>query len=615
MPDKTISELENEIAQLRQAVSEQTERAKYYQQLVESVVDVIFETDLDGHITYISPSSSDLLGYSPDSVINKHFSFLVIPEDQNIAQIGFELHKNGHDTPVEFRFRHADGHPVWISILGKPVADINGHKFRGVFRDISDKKQTEQDLEQTLIKLEKVQKAAQLGAWEWDLVNNTILWADDVIREILGFGEEDLSLEMVEKSVHPDDLDRVWKSDIEAIKNKKPANLEYRIIRTNREVKWVLAQGVFSFNDKDEPTGYVGTLHDITERKEAEEAIRESEEKIRLALDITKAGIWEWNLDTDEVTYDTRSHEMLGYSKGELCRYADDIKKIHHPEDLECLLKRAEAYLSGQVSEYVSEHRMLHKDGNYIWVIGRGEITQWKNGKPLLFSGSMIDVTENKQNEIELNENIKQKTLLLRELYHRTKNNMQVIVSMLAMKSRVCKQKNTKQLIDEIGNKIKSMAMVHEKLYQSHDLSKIDLSEYIRDLSNQLSTSFLRHDTNIALNYNLQNVSVMIDTAIPLGLIINELITNAYKYAWQDSKTGTLTIELKQEAEGEIFLCISDDGVGPGTDFDLERDKNLGLETVQLLGEQQLDGQLSYEVNNGLIWKLKFKDDSFQERV
>jgi two-component sensor histidine kinase len=192
---------------------------------------------------------------------------------------------------------------------------------------------------------------------------------------------------------------------------------------------------------------------------------------------------------------------------------------------------------------------------------------------------------------------------------------MQVIISLLSLRQRLFQNEEFKQLTIDIKNKIHSMSLVHQKLYQSKDLSRIDLGDYIRDLTRQLNHSLGNVEKQINFNYNLQSIPILMDTAIPLGLLINELISNCYKYAWPHSSKGNINISLNYKDNGIIAFKLADDGIGFPEDFDLEKDKDLGLETVILLSRHQLNGNLTYINENGLTWILEFKDNLYKERV
>jgi PAS domain S-box-containing protein len=205
--------------------------------------------------------------------------------------------------------------------------------------------------------------------------------------------------------------------------------------------------------------------------------------------------------------------------------------------------------------------------------------------------------------ENQIKDSLEEKEVLLREIHHRVKNNMQIISSLLSLQSAYLNNKQLQDILKESQNRVKSMALIHEKLYQSEGLAKINFSEYIRNLTYDLFSSYAT-DTNIKLNLEIPELSLDIDTAIPCGLIINEIVTNSLKYAFPDAIEGNISINLKTEDE-KIILSITDDGVGLSENFDLKKTKTLGLRLVKTL-VRQIDGSLELHRNNGTEFDIKF---------
>ncbi len=229
-----------------------------------------------------------------------------------------------------------------------------------------------------------------------------------------------------------------------------------------------------------------------------------------------------------------------------------------------------------------------------------------------------------KQTEEQLKGNLEEKNTLLRELYHRTKNNMQVISSMLRMQSRSIENKSLSgssnieivhESFDEIINKIKAMSLVHQKLYQSQDLSRINLKEYITDLVQLLMISFGIQSEKISLKLELDDVFVLIDSAVPLGLVLNELISNVFKHAFLNNEKDEISIRLFKEEDETINIHLGDNGVGIPKDLELEKVNTMGLQTVFSLINYQLKGEVIYKTENGLKWIIKIKDNLHKERV
>jgi len=212
-----------------------------------------------------------------------------------------------------------------------------------------------------------------------------------------------------------------------------------------------------------------------------------------------------------------------------------------------------------------------------------------------------------KLSEEQIKSSLKEKEILLSEIHHRVKNNMQIISSLLGLQAESIKEKKYLDMINDSRNRIISMYIIHEKLYRSSDLEKIEFNEYIRDLANGLLQSHGVKPGTIELNINVKDTSIGIDFAIPCGLIINELITNSLKYAFPDGRKGKISVSL-HPLDGSMFeLVVSDNGAGIPPDVDFRKTESLGLRLVTILAENQLQGKVDLNRNGGTEFTIKFK--------
>jgi two-component sensor histidine kinase len=214
------------------------------------------------------------------------------------------------------------------------------------------------------------------------------------------------------------------------------------------------------------------------------------------------------------------------------------------------------------------------------------------------------DSSEKKKASINIIESLKEKEVLLKEIHHRVKNNLQVISSILNLQSSFVTDEHTLEILQESRNRIRSMAIIHENLYRTEDFSSINFSNYLENLTTNLIASY-RINEEIELKTNLNNVDLVLDQAIPCGLLVNELITNALKYAWKNGEKGVISINLFEEA-GKVNLEVFDDGVGLPLDYSQIKTETLGLQLVETLIEQ-LDGEIKVENENGTKYFIKFE--------
>ena len=216
------------------------------------------------------------------------------------------------------------------------------------------------------------------------------------------------------------------------------------------------------------------------------------------------------------------------------------------------------------------------------------------------------DITERKLIENQIKSSLSEKEILLREIHHRVKNNIQIISSLMKLSSDTIKDQSILDIFTESQNRIKSMALIHEKLYQSSDLARIDFSEYIESLSHELYRAYGIDPDRITMRLSMESIPLGIDKAIPCGLIVNELITNALKHAFPEETEGEIIISLADKGKGVIELIISDNGIGVPPSIDLSTTKTLGLYIVHILAEDQLEGSVTLDRTKGTAFKITF---------
>lgn len=222
--------------------------------------------------------------------------------------------------------------------------------------------------------------------------------------------------------------------------------------------------------------------------------------------------------------------------------------------------------------------------------------------KKLVVVDTDFTATKNMQSVIEAS--LKEKDVLLKEIHHRVKNNLQIIISLLNLQSGYIKDEYTLKAVQDGQNRVRSMALVHEKFYQAEELTEIDFGEYASKLCSYLYQSYGDKTDRIEIKVTGDHVGLDMDTAMPCGLLVNEVVSNAYKYAFPGSVTGTITIDLKR-VDKKVTLKISDSGVGLPDSFDVEKAESLGLQLIQAL-TSQLDGELKVSREKGTTFEVTF---------
>jgi PAS domain S-box-containing protein len=249
------------------------------------------------------------------------------------------------------------------------------------------------------------------------------------------------------------------------------------------------------------------------------------------------------------------------------------------------------------------EIRARRKDGTEF--PAEASISKVQVGGHAMFTVILRDVTDRVLTEDRIRASLREKDALLKEIHHRVKNNLQVVSSLLGLQSRVVSDPETRKMFQESQNRIHSMALLHESLYQSHSLSQINFPEYIRQLAAHLFHSYGVAADRIHLRTDLDNLLLHLDAAMPCGLIINELVSNSLKYAFPDGRKGEIRIELREYADRTARLVVADNGVGLTADVDWVNTRSLGLRLVRTLA-QQLNAKIEVNSSAGMEVRLAF---------
>jgi PAS domain S-box-containing protein len=353
-------------------------------------------------------------------------------------------------------------------------------------------------------------------------------------------------------------------------------------------------------------------LRNIEERKKAEQALRSSEKQYRDLIELAQEGIWVIDKDSTTIFVNPSMATMLGYTPEEMA--GKSLFDFMDEADIKIAKKNIERCQHGIAEQH--DFEFLHKDGTRIFTTLETSPIFDEEGQYAGAISGVMNMTARKQAEDELKTSLHEKDILLRELYHRTKNTMQVIRSMLLLQAvRIPKNAAVQKLVADTENRILAMALVHEKLYQSQDLSRIRIQDYVDELAQLIMQSYSCPLHQISLSLDVQPMRVLLDIAIPCGLVLNELLSNALKHAFPGDIQGNISIRLFRNDAGNLELHVADNGVGVPEMFDFRKQDTLGLQTIIALAEHQLRGRVAFTSDHGITCIVEFSDNLYTERV
>jgi len=354
-------------------------------------------------------------------------------------------------------------------------------------------------------------------------------------------------------------------------------------------------------------------IRDITERQQAKEALEKSNQKYRALFETANDPVF--LLDGDRfVDCNRKTLLVFGGRKSEILgKTPFDFSPPVQPDgrtSKEKATEKIKAALAGESQVFEWKHRKL--DGTELdteVTLNRTEVDDRS-----MVLAIVRDITEWKRSESRLKAAIAERELLLREIHHRVKNNMQVISSLLSLQSKRFRDKGVLEAFKESQTRIRTMALIHEKLYQTRDLSRIDISDYVTNLVSYLFRAYRVDPARIGWETDIARKSLDINTSIPCALIINELVSNALKHAFPGEQKGLISIKLSEDGDGILHLEVRDDGVGLPAAIDIHRTESLGIQIVMMLAEQ-LEGRVGVERIKGTAFRIDFRPLPYKQRL
>ena len=520
-----------------------------------------------------------------------------------------------------------------INYTVKTNANNDPINIIGSVLDLTKIKQTEKELKD----IEKKYKVLSETANDFIFIignNGLIEYVNScTAKQIKKKPKEIIGLELI-KLFQKDFYEKQMFHVNEVINTGKPVVIETKSF-FDIQNKWLSTSLSPIFDENKKVKSILGISRDITKRVNAEQLSKESEERYRDLVEQAADSIFVGDTKGNFIDINSKACELTGYSKKELLTM--NMRDLFAKNELIKKPLRYDLLLKGEI---VISERIL-KTKNKDSVIIEMNTVRMSNGS---YQAIMRNISERKKSElillqqheglekkvrqrtrqfekanIELKKEIiererteklmkfqlDEKEILLKEVHHRVKNNMQVIISLLNLQAATIDDNAIHELYRESQNRIKSMALIHEKLYQSKDLAYIDFSEYVKSLTSYLAHTYLSCGKAVNISTKTQKIPLEYDTVISLGLIINELVSNSMKYAFNGNARGKIEISLKKIKDNLLDLCVSDNGVGFPDDINFRDTKSLGLQLVCSLAEQ-IGGTISLCNEKGTKFSIQF---------
>lgn len=583
-----------------------------YRTLVETLQDGLSIMDLQGKILYCNQRKAEMFGYKdPEDLRGKNcYDFIVSEEREQAAMQMQQIFTQGILKNQEFTIIRKDGSCFPAEFSASLLRDESGNPVQivDIMRDITDRKKDEQTIRESEKRYRESIENSPNAIFAINKKGIIEIW-NAACEEFFQYKKNQMHSKAHHKRLwEPQELKsiqakikRVWNGEI--INNE-----ELSFVCKNGDLRYTVSR-LFPLHDRDDHVQLcVFANTDITERKKMEEDLR-AEYSFRAGIiDSAAEGLCVCHEINDFpyvkfTVWNDRMTEITGYSMEKINRLGWYQTMYPNPEVQERAIERMSRMRTGDDIRR-EEWEIACADGQKRIITISTSLLTSSDGKNHVLA-LMHDISERRRAEEKMKASLKEKEVLLQEIHHRVKNNMQIIYSLLNLQSSAIKDKKVVDLFTESRNRIRSMALIHEKLYQSQNLAQINFGEYIQTLTTHLFHTYKVDPSNVALKTELQDVYLDINTAIPCSLIINELVSNSLKHAFPNQKQGEIRIRFREDNKGKKILSISDNGIGFKQGYDPENPKTLGLQLVHDL-IHQINGGLHFQGKNGTLFRIEF---------
>jgi PAS domain S-box-containing protein len=604
-----------DITERRKNQEELIENKRTLETLISNLPGVAYKCQNDAQWTmeFVSKGCFQLTGYKTEDLINnKKISYndLIHPDDRQMVWDTIQTSlKDNKPFKIIYRIITSDLEMKYVWEQGRGIfsSDNKLLALEGFITDITPRIKSEEEVK----KSEAYYRTIFENTGTATIIiedNTTISLANSEFEKLSGYSKEELE---GRKSW----IDLLVEDEIETvmdyhksrrIKKSTPKNYEIKLVNKGNEIRDVyVTVALLPYTQKR-----LISFMDITDKKESRKALIDSQKKYKELAELLPQPVFESNLKKDVTFTNQIGFKMFGYTQEDLDTGLNMLQLLD-PKDHDKARENVKRSITME-ELFVEEYTGLKKDGtNFPILVYSNSLKH--DDKVVGSRGVIVDLTDIKNVENNLKASIHEKEILLREIHHRVKNNMQIISSLLNLQTEYVDDEEAVNVLKESQNRVKSMAIIHENLYKSNDLAHINFVDYINSLVLNLFYSYNIDQKQIKPLLKIEDINLNIETAVPCGLIISELISNSLKYAFPNKMKGEIIISLKS-VEDTYHLCICDNGIGLPEDINFSNIKTLGLLLVNSLTEQ-IDGEITIKRGHGTKFKIIFKEQEYKERI
>jgi PAS domain S-box-containing protein len=523
------------------------------------------------------------------------------PAQQERLKAAVRRAAGGERDRFEASHPTAGGGLMWVDFSLTPFRDATGAVALLIpeGRDITERKRIEAALRLSEEQFRSAFEHAPIGMalvapdGRWLRVNRSVC-------ALVGYSEAELLAIDFQTTTHPGDLGADLEHVRQVLTGAIPTyQMEKRYVHKGGHVVHALLSVSLVRDADGGPLYFIAQIKDITERKAAEERLRESRTLLSLALEAGQAGVWYLDVAPRRFVPSARALELHGLPPDATLNHDEGMARVH-PDDRGRVGEALGRTLGGG-EPYRVEYRVAG-DGEPRWLASFADVRPGPDGPRLV--GLVQDVTARRRAEDRVRASLREKEVLLKEIHHRVKNNLQIVSTLLDLQSDYTADPGALEMFRESRGRVKSMALVHERLYRSADVARVDFAEYVRQLAHDLYRAYRVSDQDVRLELDVAAPPLPIDIAIPCGLLLNELMSNCFKHAFGGAAAGAIRVALRGEGAANV-LSVADDGAGFPAGVDFRNPASFGLQLVNTLAEQ-LGGTVEMTTGRGTAFTVRF---------
>lgn len=562
-----------------------------YTQLEQIVSDGIWQWDWQSGETHVSTRFKQLLGYDADWSPDRPSLVRLLHADDRQAVLEMVTPQPEGNAPrlIEFRMRHRDGTYRYLECRWKSLCDRGNAppSIIGAVRDVTTERNAQQNLERTLGQLRLTVNNAPVILFAIDAAGVFTL-SEGKGLQVLG--------------VRPGEL--VGASAFEVYADVPLALASLRRALRGETVTAVIESRGLAFEalyapicaDNGTVVGVTGIAFDVTERRQAEAALRLSEQRLREAQTLARIGSWDLDLVTGHLEWSDEIYRVFEIEQTRFGASYDAFLDAVHPDDRDVVHQAyTESVRDGR--PYEVTHRLRCPDGRIKFVRERATTDYSAAGVPLRSRGTAQDVTEEMLAEDLLRRTLHERETLLRELHHRVKNNLQTILGLLHLHGKKTDDDAARASFHDLRQRLRAMFLIHDRLYRPGHIDEVDFSQYLRALVDDQVSAAQTAGRRVAITVDAPSLTLPFERALPCGMIVTELVSNALKHAFPGDRSGALAVGLEAVPHA-LILRVGDDGVGLPPDFDPGHSGSFGWQLARNLASQ-VGGTLAVDRSRG----------------